>query len=72
MVTNDFIVSLVKLKRGFLIEYFAWMKNRDLIQMRTIEEAINQGHQEIELGNWNTSRNWFCFHQIEKNKSIAY
>lgn len=62
------LFSFVKLKRGFLIEYFVWMKNWDLIQMRIIEEDICQGHQEIELGNWSTSRNWFHFHQIEKQQ----
>lgn len=45
--TNDsqgfYRFSLLKLKGGFVVEYFAWMKNGDLTQMRIIKEAICQG-----------------------------
>lgn len=43
------LFSVVLLKGGFLIEYLAWMKNRNLIQMRIIEGAIGQRCLE-ELG----------------------
>lgn len=72
MVAKVFFLlfSFMELK-GFLTEYFAWMKNWDLIQMGTIEAAVSQGHWEVQAGKSEHLQEYVSLHQFQK-QSIAY